>query len=159
MRDELSESEQEEPLDGGNTAESVVRLGSTVRKPATPSTPAVQSFVKHLRAAGFPAAPEPLGIDDQERQVWEYVTGPLWHSSKAHTQSDLRRVGTLIRDLHRAAASFSVPEGAQWNRRYELSGHDLICHNDLARGIWYVAMKAGHSLIGTLPHLRLDFGI
>ena len=66
-----------ERLKGGNTAESVVRLGSTVRKPATPSTPAVQSFVAHLRALGFQAAPKPLGIDDQNRQVWEYVPGSL----------------------------------------------------------------------------------
>lgn len=124
--------EREERLKGGNTAESVVRLGSTVRKPATPSTPAVQSFVAHLRALGFQAAPRPLGIDEQNRQVWEYVPGSLWHSRKTHSLSDLRRVGGMIRDLHGAAASFHVPEGAQWNMRYEFSGHDLICHNDLA---------------------------
>ena len=38
----------------------------------------------------------------------------------------------MIRDLHDASASFCVPEGAQWNERYEFSEHDLICHNDLA---------------------------
>ncbi len=124
--------EQEESLKGGNTAEFVVRLGATVRKPATPSTPAVQSFVKHLRSVGFRDAPEPLGMDVQGRQVWEFIPGLVWHSTNAHTQADLRRVGTMIRDLHRAAASFCMPEGIQWNRRYEFSGHDLICHNDLA---------------------------
>ncbi len=122
---------QEERLKGGNTAESVIRLGSTVRKIATPSTPAVQSFVTHLRSVGF-QAPKPLGIDDRGRQVWEYIPGPLWHSSKAHTPADLRRVGALIRSLHDAAASFHAPEGAQWNKHYKASGHDLICHNDLA---------------------------
>lgn len=132
MKEGSSLPEQEERLKGGNTAESVIRVGSTVRKPATLSTPAVQSFVAHLRSVGFQAAPKPLGIDDQGRQVWEYVPGLLWHSSKTHSLSDLRRVGALIRDLHDAAASFHVPEGTQWNNRYELSGHDLICHNDLA---------------------------
>ena len=85
MREEPSVTEQEEQLRGGNTAESVVKLGSTVRKPATPSTPAVQSFVAHLRAVGFQAAPKPLGIDDKKRQVWEYAPGPLWHDSKFHS--------------------------------------------------------------------------
>ena len=132
MRDESSIPEQEERLTGGNTAESVVRLGSTVRKRATPSTPAVQSFVAHLRTVGFQAAPMPLGIDDQGRQVWEYAPGPLWHDSKTHFPSELRRVGSMIRNLHDASASFCVPEGAQWNERYEFSGHELICHNDLA---------------------------
>ena len=125
-------SEPEERLTGGNTAESVVRLGSTVRKPVTPSTSAVQSFVSHLRAQGFQAAPEALGIDDLGRQVWEYVPGPLWHSSTTHTQSELRRVGAIIRELHKAAASFEAPEGVEWNPRYELSEHELVCHNDLA---------------------------
>lgn len=49
MESEPSESEKEERLSGGNTAQFVVRSGSTVRKPAAPSTPAVQSFVTHLR--------------------------------------------------------------------------------------------------------------
>ncbi len=132
MRNVSSKPEQEERLTGGNTAESVVRLGSTVRKPVTLSTSTVQSFVMHLRSVGFEGSPKPFGIDDQGRQVWEYVPGPLWHKSKNHTSSDLRRVGALIKDLHDAAASFKIPKDAQWNRRYEQSGHDLICHNDLA---------------------------
>lgn len=125
-------SEHEEQLTGGNTAESVVRLGSTVRKPVTPSTSAVQSFLTHLRAAGFEAAPEVFGLDEQGRQVLEYVPGPLWHNSRTHTQTDLRRVGAIIRALHQAAVSFQVPEEAQWNTHYQLNKQDIICHNDLA---------------------------
>lgn len=125
-------SEHEEELTGGNTAESVVRLGSTVRKPAEPSTSAVHSLLAHLRASGFQAAPEAFGLDEQGRQVLEYVPGPLWHDSRTHTQTDLRRVGAIIRALHEAAISFHAPENAQWNTRYQVSRKDLICHNDLA---------------------------
>lgn len=128
----MHEREPEVRLEGGNTAESVVRLGSTVRKPASIATPAVQGFVAHLRSAGFRAAPEPLGVDDHGRQVWEYRPGPLWASHKTHTRSDLFRVGTLIATLHRAAASFRIPHEAQWNHRYQFSEQELICHNDLA---------------------------
>ena len=125
-------SEQEEQLTGGNTAESVVRLGSTVRKPVTPSTPAVHSLLAYLKAVGCEASPAPLGIDEQGRQVLEFVHGQVWNSVGPHTQIDFRRIGTIIRTLHDTAASFQMPEEAQWNVRYEPDERDLICHNDLA---------------------------
>ncbi len=127
--DELSS--QEEPLNGGNTAESSFGSAQPCASLQRPSTSAVQVFVMHLRSAGF-QAPEPLGVDNQGRQVWEYIPGSLWHTSKSHTPADLRRVGALIRDLHEAAASFHAPEDARWNRRYGRDEHDLVCHNDLA---------------------------
>lgn len=127
----IANEQQEEHLTGGNTAESVLRLGSTVRKPATASTPAVHSFLKHLRAAGYGASPDALGLDEQGRQVLEFAHGPLW-TATPRTQTDLHRVGAMIRALHNAAVSFQVPEAAQWNTRYETDGHELICHNDLA---------------------------
>ena len=122
----------EEQLAGGNTAEWVVRLGSTVRKPVTPSTPSVHSFLKHLHAAGFEGAPQVFGLDERGRQVLEYVPGSLWHTSGTHSPTELRRIGGIIQALHRAAVSFQVPEGAQWNTRYQLKQPDIICHNDLA---------------------------
>lgn len=125
-------SEQEEQLTGGNSAESVVRIGSTVRKPVTPSTPAVHSFLAHLRAKGFEASPDVLGLDEQGRQVLEFVPGPLWHSAAPRTHTDLRRVGTIIRAMHNASVSFQAPDGAQWLTRYEPKEHEIICHNDLA---------------------------
>lgn len=131
MEDADHKSGHEEQLTGGNTAESVLRLGSTVRKPVTPSTPAVHSFIAHLRAAGFEAVPEVFGLDDQGRQVLEYVPGSLF-DSKTHTPSELRRVGAIIREFHRAAVSFQMPEAAQWNIRCHPDRQEVICHNDLA---------------------------
>ncbi len=124
--------EPEEQLAGGNTAESVVRLGSTVRKPVTPSTAAVHSFLQHIRAAGIEAVPAVFGLDQQGRQILEYVPGSLWHHSRSHSKAELRRVGGIIQALHQAAVSFQVPKEAQWNRRYQLNDHEIICHNDLA---------------------------
>ncbi|MDF2580485.1 MAG: aminoglycoside phosphotransferase, partial [Microbacterium sp.] len=48
----------EEPLEGGNASGSVVRVGDTVRKTWTASTPSVIAFVEALRAQGVDA-PEP----------------------------------------------------------------------------------------------------
>ena len=124
--------EQEEKLTGGNTAESVVRLGATVRKPVTKSTPAVHSFLKHLRAAGYEGSPEAFGFDEQGRQILAFMPGPLWYGGPPRTQTDLRRVGILIKALHDAAVSFEAPACAEWDGRSEPDGHDIICHNDLA---------------------------
>ena len=48
----MSENQVAEiPLTGGNVSESVVRVGDTVRKPVTASTPAVEANLEAWRRA------------------------------------------------------------------------------------------------------------
>lgn len=123
---------REERLLGGNVADSVVRVGSTVRKPATLATPAVQTLLKHLHRAGCDGAPQGLGFDESGRQVLEFVPGSMWNREKEHSSSDFRRVGALIRSLHEAVASFSRSETMKWDALTTPDGQEIICHNDLA---------------------------
>jgi hypothetical protein len=51
----------EHVLHGGNVAESVVRVGATVRKPAGVATMAVEALLDHLAYVGFSGAPRSLG--------------------------------------------------------------------------------------------------
>ena len=69
---------EEEKLVGGKVAKSVVRVGSTVRKPATLAAPAVQALLAHLHRAGYHGAPQGLGFDEFGRQVLEFVPGSMW---------------------------------------------------------------------------------
>jgi len=62
-------AEVEVPLAGGNVAAKVVRVGTTVRKPVTVATPAVEAVLRHLQRVGFAGAPRALGRDGQDRQV------------------------------------------------------------------------------------------
>ena len=55
----------------------IVRVGDTVRRPVRPFTATIQAYLAHLRRAGFTAAPVPLGIDDQGREVLSYVPGDV----------------------------------------------------------------------------------
>lgn len=119
-----------EVLTGGNNAETVVRIGDTVRKPWLPSTPAVHAFMTHLRAHGFPAVPEVLGRDDEGRQILEYVPGT--GAEPMPDDADLNRLGRLVRQLHDVSASFVAPEDPQWTCAIPADGADLICHQDLA---------------------------
>ena len=120
----------EEVLAGGNVAGRVVRVGDTVRKPATDATPAVTALLRHLNAVGFPGAPRTFGLDEHGRQTLEYIPGHLAVAPMA--DAELRRVGRLIRDFHDAVADFTPPVDARWDVVIPPDGTDLICHHDLA---------------------------
>lgn len=120
------------PLMGGNVSASVVRVGATVRKPASESTAAVEALLEHLAAVGFDGAPKPLGRDEHGRQVLEFVPGTMADAMPPMTLAELRRVGRLIRALHDATAEFTAPEDARWGVVIPPDSEDLICHHDLA---------------------------
>jgi Ser/Thr protein kinase RdoA (MazF antagonist) len=122
----------EEPLTGGNVADAVVRVGDTVRKPVTTSTPAVEALLEHLASVGFAGAPRTLGRDEAGRHVLEYVPGVMADTRPPLTAAELGRLGRLIRDLHDALASFRPPPGARWTVVIPPDREDLICHHDLA---------------------------
>jgi aminoglycoside phosphotransferase (APT) family kinase protein len=126
-----------EPLRGGNTHESIVRVGGTVRRPAGPWTSAVHALLEHLETAGFAAAPRALGLDSDGREVLTYAAGEVvWPDHFARLESDeaLAEIARLIRSYHDVAATFVPPAGAQW---WDLAADptgasEVVCHNDLA---------------------------
>ncbi|MFC7331067.1 phosphotransferase enzyme family protein [Marinactinospora rubrisoli] len=122
----------EVPLTGGNVSVGVVRVGGTVRKPATAATPAVEAFLGHLAAAGFTGAPRTLGRDERGRHVLEYVPGVMADTLPPMTPAELRRLGAMIRGLHDAAAGFTPPPGARWEVVIPPDREELVCHHDLA---------------------------
>jgi Ser/Thr protein kinase RdoA (MazF antagonist) len=125
-------SSAEHVLEGGNVADVVVRVGSTVRKPATDATPAVDALLEHFAHVGFSGAPRSLGRDELGRHVLEYVPGELAYSLAPLTTSELHRLGALIHELHDAADNFSPPPAPHWNVVIAPDREDLICHHDLA---------------------------
>lgn len=92
----------EQVLVGGKVADRVVRVGATVRKPATPATPAVEALLELLTAVGFSGAPRTLGRDKLGRHVLEFVPGQLADTLPPASSNDLRRDGRLIREFHDA---------------------------------------------------------
>jgi hypothetical protein len=102
-------------LTGGNAADRVVRVGETIRKPATLATSSVEAFLNHLHDVGFTGAPRSLGRDEQGRHVLEYIPGSPVDMSRPLSLYELHRIGRLIRDLHTAARSFVPPVSAHWN--------------------------------------------
>lgn len=134
------------PFRGGTAnVGAVVRVGDTVRRPSHSSSEIVQAFLRHLREAGVERVPEPLGFDDDGREVLSYIPGEAAHPafgpegvmpSWAATDATLVEIAVLQRELHDAAATFSVPPGVIWNQAagnyFPLSSRgSLVCHNDI----------------------------
>ena len=105
---------EEVVLPGGNMTR-VVRLGNTVRRTAGAWTPTIHALLRHVRAAGFCAVPEPLGIDAQGREILSLLPGrvatyPLEEFVLA--EQTLVRVARMLRAYHDATADFAFAPGS-----------------------------------------------
>ena len=127
---------EEIPLVGGADTSGVVRVGDTVRRPRGPSWHSIHAFLSHLDTVGFAGAPRILGIDDKGREVLTFHPGTLeWPNTPELFSSDasLEQVAVLVRDFHRASASFVPPTDTGWSDRLaDPAGGVIVIHNDLA---------------------------
>lgn len=127
--DEVGEIE----LTGGGVNR-VVRVGGTVRRPAHPWSPAVRALVRQLRAAGVSGVPAWRGIDEQGRDVFDYLPGEVGNyplSGQVRSATALVSAARLLRRLHDA----SVPVTAQADLPWQLpplQPVEVICHGDFA---------------------------
>lgn len=135
-----AEVQAEEVLAGGNSTV-VVRRGDTVRRTAGPWTPTVQALLRHLRAQGVTEVPEPLGLDDQGREVLSFLPGDVANYPLADwlwDESVLRDAGALLRRLHDASVGFlagTAQAGPPEARTWQTPAHEpaeVVCHNDVA---------------------------
>jgi hypothetical protein len=121
-------AEREEILSGGNMT-AVVRVGNTVRRAAGPWTPTIHAFLRHLRANGFDLVPEPLGMDDEGREILSLLPGaPATYPLPAFAWTDetLIAVARTLRAYHDASVGF---DGAPWQWPSH-EPREVICHND-----------------------------
>lgn len=124
----------ETQLPGGTSNRGlVVRVADTVHRPQTWASPAVHALLLHLEQVGFDGAPRYLGVDEQGREVLNYLPGqaatepyPPW----ALTDEVLVSVAQLLRRYHEAVASFD-PSRYSWltavPEEYRVG---LVSHND-----------------------------
>ena len=121
--------DREHLLEGGNASGSVVRIGSTVRKPWLPGTRRVIAYLDLLHAEGIDV-PRPHGRDEQGRLVLDYIPGMMATELSPLSLDVICRVGALIRSIHEASRRVMVP--SDWDVLLPATHPDLVCHNDLA---------------------------
>jgi hypothetical protein len=111
-------SAQEIPLAGGDVTEGVVRVGDTVRRPRGPWSDSVAHYLLYLERVGFDGAPRYLGVDDQGRDILEYVDGDVPGQPVVETWAATEEVSSgvarLLRRLHDASAAYVAPPDACW---------------------------------------------
>jgi hypothetical protein len=121
------------------------RREGVVLREAGPWSATTLALLRHLENVGFSGAPRVVGdgfIEDG-REMLSFVPG---ESPQPHPWSDeaVFEVGRLLRDLHRATASFDPPPAAVWQTWFgrELPGSiPVISHCDL--GPWNVIAREG----------------
>ena len=154
-------NEQEIPLAGGNVNLGVVRVGETVRRAMTKSSPTVHQLLSHLAEKGFDGSPRFLGIDEKGREILSFIEGEsgvpdyIWTEEKS-----LVSAAKLLRQYHDATLDFVVNDSMQWGITYpDTSRHEVICHNDFAPYNFIFRDQApvaviDFDLVGPGPRLR-----
>lgn len=129
----MKQSEQEEPLTGGNVSD-VSRIGDTVRREQKPDSERIHRLLHHLEKRGFTGSSRFLGIDPQDREILSFIEGEAGnYPLQPYMRSDsvLEETARLLRAYHEAVADFPIP--TDWQ---PLDGTpeplELICHNDFA---------------------------
>lgn len=111
-----------EPLNGGGANRGRIgRIGDTVRRPRPPDAAVVEELLLHLERVGFSGAPRFLGIDEDGRQVLEFIEGqvsddPPWLATDSENRRHLALIAELTRELHDATAGFTptAAPGRPW---------------------------------------------
>jgi hypothetical protein len=145
--------DDESPLGGAGLRDrKLVRAGDTVRRPAGHWTGSVHHLLRHLRAAGFALAPEPLGIDQAGREVLGYLPGrdQGWpFIPEILSLAGAAELGGLAAGLRGALASYRCPPSARWQFADGAPGPgEAMQHGDL--GPWNLLWGQDGRLGGVL---------
>jgi hypothetical protein len=119
------------PLSGGNM-NTVVRSGDVVLRKAGPQTPTIHRLLSYVRTRGLLWVPEPLGYDEQGREMLSFIPGDVPHEMPEWVWSDLvlTDVARALREWHDATVGFDH-DGAVWDLPAR-SPPEVVCHTDFA---------------------------
>jgi hypothetical protein len=131
----LMTAEDEALVGGMANVGAVFRRGELVERPAPRNARALHACLLALKEHGFDAAPAPVGLTADGRELLTFLPGdvalppyPDW----AMTSSALESVGSLLRRLHEAGAAVAVDTRAEWPRDLaDPEGGTVLCHNDV----------------------------
>lgn len=129
----MSNHKNKEKLEGGNVS-NVYRVGNTVRRDLKPESYKIHGLLKHLENKGFTQAPRFLGIDEDGREILNYIEGEAGnYPIKEYMWSNnaLEEIAKMLRLYHDSVSDFSFDE--TWQPLDNApANHEVLCHNDFA---------------------------
>ena len=120
------------------------RIGRTVRRPTGPWTPAVHELLTYLHDNGLRGVPTLHGLDDEGREVLEYVEGRgVQVDREIVLDTVLEEAVAWLRDFHDIVESFRPAGPRTWRGGdAELAVGQVICHHDPGAYNWII--QSGH---------------
>lgn len=113
-------NQKEIPLQGGESTDTVVRIGNTVRRSIGKNAQLVHALLQDLENANYRYAPRYLGMDEKGREILSYIEGDVPRGI-SFSMEQLIACAKMLRAFH-DAASLS-----------DLCGQEeTICHSDFA---------------------------
>jgi hypothetical protein len=137
-------SDAEIVLPGGTTV--VVRIGATVRKPVRRWSPAVRALLHRLRAAGVNGVPAWHGVDEKNRDIFDYLPGEAGiYPPSEHVRSDTALVSAarLLRSVHDASVPLVDEPDLPWQSP-PVEPVEVVCHGDF--GTYNCVFEAGEAV-------------
>ena len=131
MTDEGNRTVEGQPTIGRVTE--FVRVGDTVRRPATANTESMRQLLVHLERCGFGGAPRVVGSEPDGALVLTWIDGWVptdlvgWKLDRRALES----VGELLRAYHDCAQGFTPEAGFEEGPQEIVAGH-IVCHGDIA---------------------------
>jgi Ser/Thr protein kinase RdoA (MazF antagonist) len=127
--------DQEIPLTGGAWTAGVVRVGDTVRRPATAASAFIATLLSHLAAEGFDGAPRHLGWDERGRDILTYIPGEVIPRWRRRTDDQVAAAAAVLRRMHDASRGLAATlgGGAVGGGEVgggEVGGGEVVCHRD-----------------------------
>jgi len=135
----------------GGRKNKIARVANTVRRPAGPWTESVHALLRHVRAEGFTAVPQPLGFDEAGNEIVTFLAGEVCNyplSAAAASEQALVSAAQLLRAYHEATVPFLTQnlEGHTWQLPSRTPA-EVICHGDFAP---YNVVLNGRQAVGII---------
>ncbi len=110
-----------------------VRVGDTVRRPATESSASVRQLLLRLERVGFDGAPRFLNAESDGSIVLSWIDGWVPTDSEGWRLglTELESVGELLRSYHDCVEGFAPDTGFEEGPQTVAEGQ-VVCHGDIA---------------------------
>ena len=130
----------------------VIKIGDTIRKQIKHNWlhqkghPLIHSYLQFLEEKGMEGVPRFLGIDEQGREMFSYVSGETAESGLGfdadclHSDQAICDMARFLRKLHDISVDFlpTAIKGGWINPQLSEETYETICHGDAA--IWNFAL-------------------